>query len=134
MTFIGNKTLVLDNVQLMAFDALKDGFASHNINWNTKSCERAIKDFNELSLLVAETVLSNMEDVGDSIPYVQGRPTKQDIKRGSDLVRDYYDKQMHSSKYGEKKADMFKKSFESRIDKIAKEWKIQMLSFFKRKA
>ena len=132
MTFVGDKKKTTEAVRSAAFDALKDAFADSNINWDSKSCERALKEFGELSLLVSEKVLSNMEDAGDGVPYTQGHPTRQDVKLGVELVKEYYNRQTKNSKYGEKKADSFKKVFESRLAGFVKIWKEQAKSFFKR--
>ena len=102
--FAGNKKSVLSLVFCLAFDSLKDAFATSNINWEHKSCERALVEFNELALLVAETVLSNMEDVNE-LPYVSGCPSKQNIKDGIEVVMDFYRQKMPTGKYAIKKTE-----------------------------
>jgi hypothetical protein len=129
--FAGNKKHVKSLVFCMAFDSIKDAFSASNVNWEHHSCDRALKEFNELALLVADTVLSNMEDVED-LPYISGCPTKQNIRAGIDVVMDYYNQKFPVGRYAAKKTDAFKKSFEHRVDKMCKEWKSKEKAFFKR--
>lgn len=133
MTFSGNKPRAMEAIKAAAFDSLKDAFSCTNINWESKSCERALKEFGELSLLIAETVLSNMQDVGDKVPYTHGGPSSSDINQGFVTVRDYYMKSSanHVS-YAEKKSKAFKLSFVKRMKSIMKVWQTETKAFFKR--
>jgi len=129
--FAGNKEETKHTVSMIAMDSLKDSFATSNINWEHHSCTRALKEFNELSLLIAETVLFNMEDVR-GLPYISGCPARKNIKDGIFIVENYYTQKSSAGKYAIKKTEAFRKSFEKKMSIVCEEWKSQEKNFFKR--
>jgi len=130
--FSGNKAMAQESIRLAAFESLKDTFACQNINWESKSCERAVKDFNELAILIAAAVVINITDAGD-IPYVSGRPTKLDIQRGLGILISHYTSgDLPNAKYADKKTKAFKRSFEAKIKKLSEQWERKVQNLYRR--
>jgi hypothetical protein len=127
----GNKQLAFSGLVSASFEALKEAFDMPQINWESKNCENAIKEFSELSLLVAETVLSTMLESPD-VTFVMGRLPKQFVKNGIEVVSEYYQKRFNSTKYAAKKTVLFKKSFESRVSELETVWQKEARQFYKR--
>ena len=84
----GNKTRALVDVKGAVLTALKAAFLG-NLNWQAKSCERAIAEFEQICAPIAEVVLKDMRDCGD-VPYVKGVPCSREIKKGVEMAREYF--------------------------------------------
>ena len=126
----GNKNTALASVQAIVVASLKDAFGS-NINWEVKSCERALKEFDELSVKITPVILENMKDCGD-VPYIMGKPTGDEIRFGASLMLIHYltahDQSARS--YYEKKFKLFVDALSSRIKTEALAWKAQAKQYF----
>ena len=126
----GNKNTALASVQAIVVASLKDAFGS-NINWEVKSCERAIKEFTMLSVTIAAAVLENMKDCGD-VPYIMGKPTGDEIRFGASLMLIHYltEKDQAARSYYEKKFKLFVDALSGRIKTEALAWKAQAKQYF----
>jgi len=127
----GNKNTAIASMRAIVMAALKDAFG-RNVNWAVKSCERAIKEFDTLSVIIAGTVLENMKDSGD-VPYIMGKPTGEEIRLGAALMLEHYlaaSEDSGARVYYEKKFKLFVDALSSRIKDEALVWKTQAKHYF----
>lgn len=122
----GNKQLITQHISECIYEVIKEVISDgREVCWEAKGWEKYLPKFREISIKAAEQITQKVNDIGDK-PYIKGKFSKEDIRRGEEPVYLFFDELYNiNNRLAKRYSKNFSKYLEKKIKALITLWKEQ---------